>query len=478
MNYPHLAARIFNTPLLIHPAKLDAIVHGLGPRFGIDAAPQPEAYLTPTPKREPGGYRVVDGVAVIDVFGVLAHRSGFDANSSYIQGYDGLARQFAAALADPQAKAILLNIDSPGGEVAGAFQLADQIRAARGVKPIHAIAGDLAASAAYLIASAADTLSVTRTGEVGSIGVVMRHVDFSGALAQEGIRVTYIHAGSHKIDGNPYQPLPASVQADLQAQVDHYYGLFVDAVAASRKGMTRESIRATEARMFTAEQAVQMGLADGIISPDALLARMTASARTAKVPTSTPANRTTSAPARTATMLNPTPPTETQKMPTPMTQQDSQALWAGAFQQAHASADPQAEAADALWSHAFAQARGERPPIDTTDLSAAIWDHAYAVVGRKDGEAMPRLNPAVAAAARAADTASLATPATPLMPSAEGQALWKAAFARQGRNPGIHPLAEQVKRASGTQPDHADEAVPAANQDLWKRAFREAAARQ
>lgn len=268
MNYPHLAARIFNTPLLIHQAKLDAIVHGLGPRFGIDAAPQPEAYLTPTPKREPGGYRVVDGVAVIDVFGVLAHRSGFDAKSSYIQGYDGLARQFAAALADPQAKAILLNIDSPGGEVAGAFQLADQIRAARGVKPIHAIAGDLAASAAYLIASAADTLSVTRTGEVGSIGVVMRHVDFSGALAQEGIRVTYIHAGSHKIDGNPYQPLPASVQADLQVQVDHYYGLFVDAVAASRKGMTRESIRATEARMFTAEQAVQMGLADIIVSPD------------------------------------------------------------------------------------------------------------------------------------------------------------------------------------------------------------------
>lgn len=268
MNYPHIASKIFNTPLLIHPAKLDAIVHGLGPRFGIDAAPQPEAYLTPSPKREPGGYRVIDGVAVVDIFGVLAHRSGFDANSSYIQGYDGLARQFSAAMADPQAKAILLNIDSPGGEVAGAFQLADQIRAARGTKPIHAIAGDLAASAAYLIASAADTLAVTRTGEVGSIGVVMRHVDFSGALAQEGIRVTYIHAGSHKVDGNPYQPLPAGVQADLQSQVDHYYGLFVDAVTESRKGMTRESIRATEARMFTAEQAVQMGLADMIVSPD------------------------------------------------------------------------------------------------------------------------------------------------------------------------------------------------------------------
>ncbi|MCB1765828.1 MAG: S49 family peptidase [Candidatus Competibacteraceae bacterium] len=268
IRHPHLAARIFNTPLLIHPAKLDAIVYGLGPRFGLDDPPQSDAYLTPSPKREPGGYRIVDGIAVIDVFGVLAHRTRMEADSSWIQGYDGLARQFAAALADPQAKAILLNIDSPGGEVAGAFQLADQIRAARGVKPIHAIAGDLAASAAYLIASAADTLSVTRTGEVGSIGVVMCHVDFSGALAQEGIRVTSIYAGAHKVDGNPYQPLPAGVQADLQAQVDHYYGLFVDAVVASRKGVTPESIRATEARVFTAEQAVHMGLADMIVSPD------------------------------------------------------------------------------------------------------------------------------------------------------------------------------------------------------------------
>lgn len=420
IRHPHLAARIFNTPLLIHPAKLDAIVHGLGPRFGLDDPPQPEAYLTPTPKREPGGYRIVDGVAVIDVFGVLAHRTRMEADSSWVQGYDGLARQFAAALADPQAKAILLQVDSPGGEVAGAFQLADQIRAARGTKPIHAIAGDLAASAAYLIASAADTLSVTRTGEVGSIGVVMRHVDFSGALAQEGIRVTSIYAGAHKVDGNPYQPLPAGVQADLQAQVDHYYGLFVDAVAMNRSGrISREAVTATEARMFTAQEAVKLGLVDGIRNPDELLARMT---------TSAPANRTTSAPVRTATVLTPTPPTEAQKMPTPMTtEQDSQALWAGAFQQAHAPADPQAETADALWSHAFANARGERLPIDTTDPS---------------------------------------------------QVLWAAAFARQGRDPGIHPLAAQVKRASGIQPDRTDDAAPEANQDLWTTAFREAAARQ
>lgn len=272
MRYPQIASHLFNTPLMLHPAKLDAIIHGLGPRFGIETA-APEAYLVPTSKREPGGYRIMNGVAVIDVFGVLAHRTRMEGDSSWVQGYDGLARQFDQALADPLAQAILLHIDSPGGEVAGAFQLADQIRAARGTKPIHAIAGDLAASAAYLIASAADTIAVTRTGEVGSIGVVLRHVDISAALAQEGVRVTSIAAGAHKIDGNPYQQLPPDVHTDLQAQVNHYYGLFVDAVAVGR-GMTPDAIRATEARVFTADQAVQMALADMIATPDQRIAQI------------------------------------------------------------------------------------------------------------------------------------------------------------------------------------------------------------
>jgi hypothetical protein len=118
-------------------------------------------------------------------------------------------------------------------------------------------------------------------------------------------------------------------------------------------------------------------------------------------------------------------------MPTPMTQQDSQALWAGAFQQAHASADPPAETADALWSHAFASARGERPPIDTTDPLQVLWANANARVTRRDGQPMPR--PIQAAGAVRALQPKATVPAVPLMPSAEGQDLWKAAFARQGR---------------------------------------------
>lgn len=276
MNHPYLASRLFNTPLMIHPGKLHAIVAGLSDRFGVMAPPH--AYTTPTGTREKGGYRVLDsGVAVIDIFGVLAHLGGFQADSSYIQGYDGLARQLDAALSDPTVRAILLNIDSPGGEVAGAFQLADQIHAARSVKPIAAVAGDLAASAGYLIASAAETVSVTPTGMVGSIGVVTSHVDMSKAIAGMGMTVTYIYAGAHKVDGNPTQPLSPEVTADIQAGVDYYYQMFLQAVARYRPAMSAAALQATEARIYIGQLAVEAGLADRIETPDQAITRLAAS---------------------------------------------------------------------------------------------------------------------------------------------------------------------------------------------------------
>lgn len=278
-HYPYIASRLFNTPLMIHPGKLHAIIAGLSDRFGVAAPPAPKAYTTPTGTREKGGYRLLDnGVAVLEVFGVLAHRGGIQADSSYIQGYDGLARALNGALNDPNVGAILLEIDSPGGEVAGAFQLAEQIREARAAKPIAAVAGDMAASGGYLIASAAESVSVTPTGTVGSIGVVTSHVDMSRAVDRMGLTVTYIYAGAHKIDGNPLQPLPDTVAADIQAEVDHYYGMFVQAVAGFR-GMDPDALRATEARMFIGAAATTVGLADRVETPDQAIARLAAQIR-------------------------------------------------------------------------------------------------------------------------------------------------------------------------------------------------------
>jgi signal peptide peptidase SppA len=279
--HPLIAARIFNTPLLIHPGKLDAIIAGLGERLlgqpiniigeNHVAQSKPLAFLSAQGSYSQNGYQIIDGVAVIDVGGVLAHRSQIDMQTcAPILGYDAIAQMHDAALADPAVDAILYLMDTPGGEVAGAFDLAAKIYASRGQKPMAAIASDMAASAGYLLASAVGQIAVTQTACVGSIGVVMRHVDMSEAAKQAGMNVTYVYAGDHKIDGNPFQPLPDAVRKDFQASVDKLYGMFTDAVSRQR-GMDARDLVNTQARCYTGDDAVKAGLADLVSTPDQMI---------------------------------------------------------------------------------------------------------------------------------------------------------------------------------------------------------------
>lgn len=273
---PRLAAELFGRPLMCLPDKVDMIIAGLGKRLmGAELlqAPAHEAFTTQRGVASDAGYRVVDGIGVIDVMGVLAHHGGFSADSSYVLGYDTIARRLDAALVDTAVEAIVLNLDSPGGAAAGAFDAADLVRAAARIKPVHAAIGDMAASAAYAIASAASSISITRTGMAGSIGVVMRHVDASAMMKQDGLSVTHIYAGAHKVDGHPFAPLSDAVRADLQAEVDGVYKIFVDTVAANRD-LSVAAVRGTEARMYTGQDAVSMGLADRVETPDQLIARL------------------------------------------------------------------------------------------------------------------------------------------------------------------------------------------------------------
>ncbi len=286
--YPHLADRLFNTPLLLHPQKLDAIIAGLGQRLlGTDglqidaaaisprAALPAEMFTTRKGERTKRGYRVNEGVAVISAMGGLVHRTRLEADSSLLIGYNDLAADMEDALAQPEVHAIALVLDSPGGEVSGAFELADRIYAARGRKPIVAVADGMAASAAYLAASAADEVVLTTTSYVGSIGVVMRHVDYSRALANEGINVSHIFAGEHKVDGNPYQPLPNSVREHLQADIEGLYQMFVQAVARHR-GMEEQAVRDTRAAVYRGVAGVAARLADRIGTADAVIADLSA----------------------------------------------------------------------------------------------------------------------------------------------------------------------------------------------------------
>lgn len=219
------------------------------------------------------GYKIVDGVAVIPVVGTLVHRGSTPNAMSGLTGYDALSKWFQAAMNDPAVNAILLELDTPGGEVAGAFDFADQIHAARGQKPVTAMVSDLAASAGYLIASAAGEIITTRTGRTGSVGVVTAHVDYSKALDNEGVVVTHIYSGAHKVDGHPFAPLPEEVKARWQADIQSLYQLFVQTVARNR-GMTADAVQATEALMYMGDAAVSAGFADKLSTLEATLAAM------------------------------------------------------------------------------------------------------------------------------------------------------------------------------------------------------------
>ncbi|MBO6886089.1 MAG: S49 family peptidase, partial [Marivita sp.] len=187
--------------------------------------------------------------------------------------YEGIAAQLREARADPEVRAILLDIDSPGGEATGMFATARLVSAINQTKPVLAFVNDVAASAAYGIASAASEIVVSPTSMVGSIGVVLTHFDRSGELEERGVKPTLIHAGAHKVDGHPFGPLSDAVRGDLQAEVMKIYDQFVGLVAEGRSSpMTEQAIRATEARTYLGTDAISQGLADRVASLDEVIA--------------------------------------------------------------------------------------------------------------------------------------------------------------------------------------------------------------
>lgn len=278
MKFEFLAQRLFNTPLAIAPGKAEVIMAALADRLGITQI----ARLNPAPGMmedddvvysSPGrngrsGYDVVAGVAIIEVCGTLVQKLGTLRPWSGMSGYDGIRQNFLTALNDPDVKAIMLDIDSPGGEVAGCFDLVDAIYRARGRKPIWSILNECAYSAAYAIASAADRIVVPRTGGVGSIGVIWMHMDWSKALTGAGFKVTFITYGETKADGHPEIPLSAEALARFQGDIDMMGELFVTTVARNRN-ISAKAVRDTQAATYLGAAGVSQGLADEVMAPDA-----------------------------------------------------------------------------------------------------------------------------------------------------------------------------------------------------------------
>jgi len=259
MKYPRLWSRLYNTPLAIGFDKL-RVIEGVF-RKHLD---EPLAALTRPPSKGRASYALSDGgVAVIPVQGTLVQRSsGLDAESG-LTSYARIGAEMRDALANAEVRAILMEIDSPGGEVAGLFDLADAIYQAREVKPVWAIANENAYSAAYAIASAAERIVLPRSAGVGSIGVVAMHMDQSAKDAKQGYVYTPVFAGDRKIDGSEHFPLSDEARNSLQAEVDRLYGLFVSTVARNRN-INPDAVRATEAGWLNPGEAVAGGFADGI----------------------------------------------------------------------------------------------------------------------------------------------------------------------------------------------------------------------
>ena len=269
---PYLASRLYGTPLLIARPKLEVILGVVARKLAGDtlATPPPDALM------RSDNVQITDtGIAQIPILGTLVRRSSYLGAASGLTSYHDIEAMAESAFADPQVKAVLLEIDSSGGEAGGVFDLAQRLRtlAQNSGKPLLAIADEAALSAAYALACAADRLWLTRTAEVGSIGVVAVHIDESAADAKAGMTYTFLHAGAHKVDGHPHAPLSEAVATDIQSDIEGLHSQFIDLVAGFRH-LSPDAIRATEARVYRGEAALAAGLADQIGTPREALAAL------------------------------------------------------------------------------------------------------------------------------------------------------------------------------------------------------------
>jgi signal peptide peptidase SppA len=277
---PRLAQRVFNTPLMLHPRKAEIIMAALADHLGVtkmlrmdgsvvQMAIEDGEYGFAEPGRNPRcGYDMVGPVAVIPVQGTLVQKLGCLTPWSGMTGYDGIRQNLVSALGDPAVEAIVFDIDSPGGEVAGCFDLVDTIYSARGQKPMWSILNESAYSAAYAIASATDHITVPRTGGVGSVGVITAHVDLSQALTAAGVKVTFITFGERKADGHSELPLSEEALARFQEDINAMGELFTETVARNRN-IAAATVRDMQASTFMGEKGVALGLADEVAAPDA-----------------------------------------------------------------------------------------------------------------------------------------------------------------------------------------------------------------
>lgn len=272
-------SRVLNRPLLMDPGYARTFFAGLSSRIGInrvyDIGGQVEeqeklrirasSYTASRDRDRP--YKAVDGIAVIPIDGTLVNKYGYVKPHSGMTGYDGILARASDAFNDPDIRAVLLDNDTPGGDVAGCFDCTKSLRemATASGKPMWSLAYDMNCSGGMALASAASRRLITSTGIAGSVGVIMAHGNYEKALETQGVDVTLIYAGAHKVDGNPYGALSDEVYERFLAETVALRQEFAELVG-SNIGMDVEKVLATEALSYRGQDAVNAGLADQVVN--------------------------------------------------------------------------------------------------------------------------------------------------------------------------------------------------------------------
>lgn len=271
--YSHIARYVMETPWAMLPSKLEELeailqFHMAGGKFSDEELRARIGDPTAAPQAMVNG-----AVAILPLRGVIAHRMGGMTEMSGAMSTERFSQMFRQVLADPAVSAIVIDTDSPGGSIAGVPELAAEIMAARGRKPIIAHANALMASAAFWICAAADEIVATPSAMVGSIGVLTAHEDTSKADEAEGITRTLITAGKFKGEG--FGPLTDEAKAAIQARVDEAYAQMTKDIAKGR-GVTAAAVRSGfgEGRVVSATEAKKLGMVDRIATMDETIGRL------------------------------------------------------------------------------------------------------------------------------------------------------------------------------------------------------------
>ncbi|WP_342361398.1 S49 family peptidase [Terrarubrum flagellatum] len=270
-------------PLLLDPGKAEIAMRALEGRIGFDMS---EAdWIEPEANRFVGSYRrearpsglvrASNGVGILTIDGALVNRGAYLGASSGLVSYEGIGAQLMDVAADHEIRALVIDMNSPGGHASGLPDLASRVRRVAEQKPIAIVVNDIAASAAYGIASQAHEIIVSPSSIVGSIGVILLHLDASQKLEKDGLKPTLFYAGARKADGHPAIPLSESAAKSIQTMIEKTYEGFLDVVSMGRGSrLPREAARSTEAGIFIGEDAVKAGLADRVGTLEETISRL------------------------------------------------------------------------------------------------------------------------------------------------------------------------------------------------------------